>query len=204
MDDKSSDTLMKVNKMVVLNYSICLFCGSRTGGNPAYGTVAEEVGRSVAEEGWRLVYGAGDLGLMGKAARSAKRNGGTVFGVIPSHLIEHEIARFDLDSVVVTENMHERKKVMFMNSDAIVTMPGGPGTLDEFFEVVTWRQLGLHTKPIILLNVGGYWDRLLRLVDGIIEEGFAGESFRNHFSVQESVAALIDELRKARRRESAE
>ncbi len=191
-------------QMVVSHYSVCLFCGSRTGVDPTYGAVAEEFGKAVAEEGWRLVYGAADTGLMGLAARSAKRRGGIVFGVIPRHLIEREIARFDLDAVVVTDTMHERKKVMFMNSDAIVTLPGGSGSLDEFFEVLTWRQLGLHIKPIVLLNVRGYWDGLLALVDGLISEGFADNDFRSQFFVKDSVVALIDELReiRGRRKES--
>ena len=119
---------------------------------------------ALAAAGLRLVYGAGDVGLMGAVARAAIAAGGETFGVIPSHLVAREEGRRDLSRLVVTETMHERKKVMFMNADAIVTLPGGPGSLDELFEVLTWRQLGLHAKPVFLLNVNGYWDPLLALL----------------------------------------
>ncbi len=121
-------------------------------------------GRRWPAQGLRLVYGAGDVGLMGAVARAAMAAGGETFGVVPAHLVAREQGRRDLSRLVVTETMHERKKVMFMNADAIVTLPGGPGSLDELFEVLTWRQLGLHAKPVFLLNVEGYWDPLLTLL----------------------------------------
>ena len=161
-----------------------------------YGDAAAEFGTMVALEGWRLVYGAGGIGLMGIAARSAKAAGGTVFGVIPKHLLDIEVADSNLDTLIVTKTMHERKDTMFANSDAIAVLPGGAGTLDEFFEVVTWRQLGLHRKPIYVLNSGGYWAPLLELVDSAVNNGFAGEQLRNHFVVVDSVSALIEGLRK--------
>ena len=108
--------------------------------------------RLLARNGWRLVYGAGDVGLMGEVARAAIAAGGATLGVIPSHLVAREQGRRDVGQFVVTETMHERKKVMFMNSDAIVVLPGGAGSLDEYFEVLTWRQLGLHRKPILLTS----------------------------------------------------
>ena len=149
----------------------------------------------IAKEGWRLVYGAADIGLMGEAARAAKRVNGSVFGVMPHHLAELEIVRFDLDCLVITETMHERKKVMYMNSDAIVVLPGGLGTLDEFFEIVTWRQLGLHNKPIFLINVGHYWDGLAGFVETVVETGFADPDVNALFTVVDSPLSAISELR---------
>jgi uncharacterized protein (TIGR00730 family) len=158
---------------------------------------AEALGRLIASEGWRLVYGAGDVGLMGTVARSAQAAGGETFGVIPQHLVAWEVGKTDLTQFIVTENMHERKKVMFMNSDAIVVLPGGAGTLDEFFEVLTWRQLGLHKKPVFLLNTEGYWTPLLTMIDHVIEQGFADASLREFITVCENDQALERALRAA-------
>jgi uncharacterized protein (TIGR00730 family) len=146
----------------------------------------------------RLVYGAGDVGLMGAVAREAQAAGGDTFGVIPEHLLQREVGKTDLTRFIVTENMHERKKVMFMNSDAVVTLPGGAGSLDELFEVVTWAQLGLHKKPIFVLNVNGYWSPLLALIDHVIEQGFADASFREFLTVADDVEQLTKMLIAAR------
>ena len=170
--------------------SICVFCGSRSGQNPAYETTARALGALIAARGWRLVYGAGDVGLMGAVANATKDAGGDTFGVIPDHLVKWEVGKTDLTRYVVTENMHERKKVMFMNSDAIVVLPGGAGSLDEFFEVLTWRQLGLHEKPILLANIDGYWDPLIGLVDHVIDQGFADASLKGFVQVVDDVSAL--------------
>ena len=153
--------------------SVCVFCGARFGENPAYKAAAQALGENLARHNWRLVYGAGDVGLMGEVAKATQAAGGDTFGVIPVHLLDREVGKRDLSTFVVTENMHERKKVMFMNSDAVVVLPGGAGSLDEFFEVLTWRQLGLHDKPILLMNVEGYWDPLITLIKSIIDNGFA-------------------------------
>ena len=174
--------------------SILVFCGSRPGRNPAYAADARNLGRGIAENGWRLVYGAGDVGIMGEVARAAQAAGGRTFGVIPGHLFDREVGKTDLDTFVVTETMHERKKVMLMNSDAVVLLPGGLGSLDEFFEVVTWKQLGLHDKPIVVLNTAGYWDALEGLVDQVIAEGFAEESCRGFYSVVDSADAALEAL----------
>ncbi len=171
-------------------YSICVFCGSRAGSDPAYGRAATALGTMLATQDWRLVYGAGDVGIMGLVARAAQAAGGQTFGVIPVHLFEMEVGKRDLSTFVITENMHERKKVMFMNADAIVTLPGGAGSLDELFEVLTWRQLGLHSKPIYLLNINGYWDKLIDLIEHMIASGFVDDSFRHHMTVVESVDRL--------------
>lgn len=174
--------------------SVCVFCGSRNGVDPAYVAAARDLGLVLAERNWRLVYGAGDVGLMGETARTTQAKGGKTFGVIPVHLLAREVGKRDLTQFVVTEDMHERKKVMFMNADAVVTLPGGAGSLDEFFEVMTWRQLGLHQKPIYLLNIKGYWDPLIALIDHMIERGFADEPFRSYMKVVTSVAELTRHL----------
>lgn len=170
--------------------SVCVYCGSRFGADPRYRTDADAVGRMLARNGWRLVYGAGDVGLMGEVARAAQAEGGETFGVIPGHLFAREVGKRDLSTFVITETMHERKKVMFMNADAVAILPGGGGSLDEFFEVLTWRQLGLHQKPIFVLNSAGYWDPLLAVIDRIVEQGFADANLRSFVQVAADVTAL--------------
>ena len=177
--------------------AICVFCGARNGANGAYAEAARALGALLARENWRLVYGAGDVGLMGEVARAAQAAGAQTFGVIPRHLLALEQGRRDLGTLVITETMHERKKVMFSNSDAIVVLPGGAGTLDEFFEVLTWRQLGLHAKPILLLNINEFWTPLAGLIEHVIDRGFAGEDLRDFVSIVPDVAALGDTLRAA-------
>lgn len=179
------------------NSSICVYCGSRDGVLPAYAEAAETLGSAIAEEGWRLVYGAGDIGLMGRVARTAQAKGGETFGVIPSHLFEREVGKRDLTSFIVTETMHERKKVMFMNADAIVVLPGGAGSLDEFFEALTWAQLGLHDKPILLLDVADYWAPLNALTRHVVDQGFAEASLLDFVQTVPDVPALMDRLREA-------
>ncbi len=174
--------------------SICVFCGARQGVNPAYQQAAEALGTGLAQAGHRLVYGAGDIGLMGVTARSAQTAGGDTFGVIPEHLLSWEVGKRDLTQFIVTENMHERKKVMFMNSDAIVVLPGGAGSLDELFEVLTWRQLKLHDKPIYLLNIEGYWQPLLQLLQHTVDQGFADASLLDYITVYEKTADFLDHL----------
>ncbi|MFN4099018.1 MAG: TIGR00730 family Rossman fold protein [Pararhodobacter sp.] len=170
--------------------SVCVFCGSRPGTDPAMMQAAHATGLMLARRGWRLVYGAGDVGLMGETARTALAAGGKTFGVIPTHLMHGEKAREDLDTLVITETMHERKKVMFANSHAIVVLPGGAGTLDEFFEVLTWAQIGLHRKPVVLLDQNGFWQPLIALIDHVIDQGFAAESLRDLMIVVPDVGAM--------------
>lgn len=180
------------------DYSICVYCGSRDGKNPAYAEAADAMGQAIAKERWRLVYGAGDVGLMGRVARAVQRAGGPTFGVIPRHLMDREVGKKDLTTLVITETMHERKKIMFDNADAVVVLPGGAGSLDEFFEVLTWRQLGLHTKPIILLNTEGYWEKLMSLMNHIIDEDFASVSVLERLQVCDTVDGVVAALRTAR------
>mgnify|MGYP002623495109 CR=1 FL=1 len=175
--------------------SVCVFCGARDGVRTGYRDAARDLGAMLAAEGWRLVYGAGDIGLMGAVADAAKSAGGETFGVIPVHLLSREVAKRSHGRFIVTENMHERKKVMYMNSDAIVVLPGGAGSLDEFFEVLTWRQLALHAKPIYLLNTDGYWTKLIELVEHVIAEGFADPTLRGFVTVVDEVSELTEALR---------
>lgn len=177
--------------------SVCVYCGSRSGAMPAYADAARTFGQALAQQGWRLVYGAGDVGLMGEVARAAQTAGGDTFGVIPTHLLAHEVGKTDLTRFVVTETMHERKKVMFMNADAVVVLPGGAGSLDELFEVLTWRQLGLHNKPVVLLNTAGYWSPLLALIDHVIAQGFADPELAEFLSVVDTPSEAVDVLRTA-------
>lgn len=177
-----------------LPLSVCVYCGSRDGADPAYAAAAETLGAAIAERGWRLVYGAGDVGLMGRVARRAQAGGADTFGVIPTHLLQREVGKRDLTRFVITETMHERKKVMFMNADAVVVLPGGAGSLDELFEALTWRQLGLHTKPIFLLNTNGYWNRLIDLLEHVVAQGFAGDDLLGFFTTVTGVDELIAAL----------
>ncbi|NDW47685.1 TIGR00730 family Rossman fold protein [Ruegeria sp. PrR005] len=175
--------------------SVCVYCGSRSGAMPAYAAAARDFGRLLAGEGWRLVYGAGDVGLMGEVARAAQQAGGLTFGVIPVHLLRREVGKTDLTTFVVTETMHERKKVMIMNADAVVVLPGGPGSLDELFEALTWRQLGLHDKPILVLNVDGYWDPLRTLIERTVDQGFADVSLAGYLTWVDTPEAAMTALR---------
>lgn len=177
-------------------HSICVFCGSREGSDPAYANAARELGTWMAGKGHELVYGAGDVGLMGIVANAHQAAGGKTLGVIPQHLLSREVGKRDLSKFVVTETMHERKKVMFMNSDAVVVLPGGAGSLDEFFEVLTWAQLGLHQKPIFALNVNGFWNPLDTLVHHVIKEGFATGSLATLYECVPDIPTFASRLEK--------
>ena len=153
------------------------------------------MGAVIGENGWRLVFGAGDRGIMGAVADSARAAGAETLGVIPTHLIGQE-SNTRRDDQIITETMHERKKVMLMNADAVAVLPGGAGSLDEFFEVLTWAQLGLHAKPIVLVDVEGYWQPLLALIDNVIDQGFAEASLRNLFMVAQGVGDVAGLIKK--------
>ncbi len=176
--------------------SVCVYCGSRPGDDPTFKADAESLGAGLAAEGWRLVYGAGDVGLMGSVARAAQSAGAETFGVIPQHLVDWEVGKTDLTTYVVTETMHERKKVMFMNADAVVVLPGGAGSLEELFEVLTWRQLGLHEKPIFIVNRNGYWDLLMQLLNHVVDRGFADASLLTYVEAVPDADAALTALRR--------
>jgi uncharacterized protein (TIGR00730 family) len=171
--------------------SICVFCGSRFGRNPAMRDAAARLGKLLADEGIVLVYGGGGVGLMGVLANAALQAGGRVVGVIPRFLLKREAGHPALSETVVVDTMHERKLQMFERSDAFVVLPGGLGTLEEFFEVLSWRSLGLHTKPIVIVDEAGYWDPLAALLREVVDGGFADPSHLDHVAV---VHKLMDVL----------
>lgn len=179
-------------------FSVCVFCGARDGSAPEFRAAAQDLGARLAKAGMQLVYGAGDVGLMGAVARAASDAGGDTFGVIPVHLLMREVGRRDLTRFVITEDMHERKKIMFMNSNAIVLLPGGAGSLDEFFEVLTWRQLGLHEKPIYLIDIKGYWGPLMALLRHVVDHGFADASLIDFVTMMPDIDAVMAALEEER------
>lgn len=159
--------------------TICVFCGSSPGARPSYQQAAQAMGETIAKRGWSLVYGGGRVGLMGIVADAALAAGGTVIGVIPEFLADKEIAHAGLTKLQIVQTMHERKALMADLADGFVAMPGGYGTFEEFCEVLTWAQLGLHQKPYGLLNVEGYYDLLLKLFDHALNEQFLRPAHRS-------------------------
>lgn len=174
--------------------SLCLFCGSRPGVDPAHAATAEALGRLLARSGVRLVYGGGAVGLMGIAARAAKAAGGEVVGVIPRCLMREEVAQAGLDELIVVETLHERKALMHERSDAFIALPGSIGTLDELFEALTWRELGIHSKPILLLGSNGYWAPFMTLLRHLDAEGFAPPDLFDVVEELPDLARLADRL----------
>jgi uncharacterized protein (TIGR00730 family) len=174
--------------------SVCVYCGSRPGEQPAFADAARAVGEAIARRGWRLVYGGGRAGLMGLVADAALRGGAPVVGVIPRSLMEREVGHAGLTELHVVETMHERKLMMAERSDAFIALPGGIGTFEELFEVWTWRQLGYHDKPVGLLNVGGYYDTLLAFLHQTVAQGFVAEPQHALLRVHDDAAALLDDL----------
>lgn len=171
--------------------SLCVFCGASPGTLPAYAEDAAALGRAMAEAGVRLVYGGGGIGIMGVTARAVLAHGGTVTGIIPEHLQTAEIALDGLTELHVVPDMHTRKRMMFERSDAIAVLPGGFGTLDETFEILTWKQLNLHAKPVILVNTAGYWDGLLAFCRTMQDAGFIRDRHLQMFSVVDSAAQAL-------------
>jgi uncharacterized protein (TIGR00730 family) len=167
--------------------SICVFCGSSSRVADIYRKSAEDLGRVLGRSGMDLVYGGGHVGLMGIVADSALAAGCRVTGIIPRFLDEWEVGHDGISELVVTESMHERKHLMYQRADAFVTLPGGLGTFDETIEVVTWTQLGLSKKPVILVNINGYWDRFLDLIRFAIDEGFAKPEHAGILTIVDSV-----------------
>ena len=162
--------------------SICVYCGSRYGAQPSYKILARRLGREIAKRGKRLVYGGGHAGLMGVIADAALDSGGEVVGIIPKFLESCEVAHRGLSELHIVENMHERKKMMFDMSDCIVVLPGGIGTLDETFEILTWSQLQIHCKPVIIIDSKGFWRPLHNMLEAIVEAGFADQEIFDLFS----------------------
>jgi uncharacterized protein (TIGR00730 family) len=171
--------------------SLCVFCGARFGRDPATRETAARLGALLAQEGIRLVYGGGGVGLMGVVANAALAAGAKVVGVIPRFLLQREAGHPALTETVVVDTMHERKLQMFERSDAFVVLPGGIGTLEEFFEVLSWRTLGLHSKPIVIVDQGGYWEPLAALLRGVVEGGFAERTHLDHVAFVSDLADLL-------------
>ncbi len=172
--------------------SVCVFCGSRSGDDPAYAEAARVLGETLAEAGIGLVYGGGHVGLMGAVADAVLAAGGDVTGVMPKALVEREISHTGLTQLHVVSSMHERKAMMSELSEGFVALPGGTGTLEEFFEVLTWAQLGEHGKPCGLLNVAGYYDPLIAVFDRMVDRGFLSKAHRAMILVETEPTALLE------------
>jgi|SRR6516162_624331 uncharacterized protein (TIGR00730 family) len=172
--------------------SICIFTGSRPGASPDYAKAAIELARELVKRGLGLVYGGGNVGLMNIIANTALQDGGYVIGVIPDALVSKEVAHAGLSELRVVQSMHERKALMAELSAGFMALPGGIGTMEEFFEVLSWAQLGLHNKPCGLLNVDGYYDSLIEFLDYAVAEDFVKEKDRALLIVENEVAKLVD------------
>lgn len=173
---------------------VCVFCGSSAGARPIYTKTAQQLGKAIASQNMGLVYGGGSIGLMGIIADAVLKERGEVIGVIPYALSSNEIAHQDLTELRYVPGMHERKAMMADLSDAFIAMPGGFGTLDEFFEILTWSQLGFHSKPIGLLNVDGYFDLLLAFIDHILQERFIQAKHHQLMVISSEPEMLLSEL----------
>lgn len=178
--------------------SVCVFCGASQGSDAQYFHAAQEVGRHFAKENISLVYGGGGIGLMGVLATTAIENGGKAIGVIPKFLKEREVAQQGLTEAISVNSMHERKLKMAQLSDAFILLPGGFGSLEEFFEAVTWTQLGLQEKPVGILNVAGYFDSLLNFLDNAVGCGFVFHEHREMISASDNITDLLVSLSKTK------
>ncbi len=182
------------------NQKLCVYCGSGPGTDPIYVEAARTLGKSIADSGLGLVYGGGSLGLMGETARAVLGAGGHVTGIIPDFLVKREQMLTDVQQLVVTQDMHERKMTMFEQSDGFVALPGGVGTLEELVEVSTWAQLDQHDKPILLANIGGYWNGLIELFQHMREQQFIRAGLDVHFTVVEQPQDIVPAFLKALKR----
>lgn len=188
-DDSDKDT-----KLIK---SICVYCGSSSSARAEYREAAVQTGAIIARQGWDIVYGGAKVGLMGVVADTALEHGVKVTGVIPKDLIKWEVEHRDLSELIEVGSMHERKMEMVRLSDAFVVLPGGFGTLDELFEILTWKQIGLHDKPIVIVNIGGYWDKLIEMINHIVEENFAMRNSSRLFTIVSNVTDIPDAIRQA-------
>jgi len=174
---------------------LCVFCGTNAGSRPAYGVAARDLGRVLAEQGIELVYGGASVGVMGELADAVQEHGGHVTGIIPQQLMEKEAAHTGIRNLIVVASMHQRKSQMADMSDGFIAFPGGIGTLEGFFEVLTWGQLGIHSKPAGILNVERYFDGLTGFLDHAVREGFLTEAHRKNIIVESDPGVLLDRLR---------
>jgi len=174
--------------------SICIFCGSSFGTNPVFKSTAENIGKTFAQKNITLVYGGGNVGLMGVVSHSVMQNGGKVIGVIPNFMTEKELADYDVTELIMVETMHQRKKKMSDIADAFIAIPGGIGTLDELFEIFTWKQLKLHNKPIGLLNTEGYYNSMLEFLKVMVANGFLKQEILDYLIVKDNIEDLLSAL----------
>jgi hypothetical protein len=172
--------------------AICVFCGSNAGDRPAYAAAARALAELLVRRGMTVIYGGGSIGLMGVLADAALAAGGRVIGVLPGHLSRREVAHAGLTEMHIVASMHERKALMAQRADAFIALPGGLGTLEELFEVLTWSQLGLHAKPCALLNADGYYDRIIDFLDQSVARGFVQPRHRDMLLVDTDPARLLD------------
>jgi uncharacterized protein (TIGR00730 family) len=184
--------------------SVCVYCGSRHGVQPAYTEAARALGQAIGERGWQLVYGGGKVGLMGEVADAVIAAGGRAVGVIPESLMRREVGHQGLHELHVVPNMHVRKQMMAERADAFIALPGGIGTLEELYEVWTWRQLGYHHKPIALLNIQGYFDALLQFMRSTVSEGFLAQEQLDALQVDTDAVRLLESLNLGARRQGNE
>ena len=179
--------------------TVCVYCGSSTKVDQVYLQAARDMGAEIAKSGLGLVYGGGNVGLMGACANAVLEAGGDVHGIIPSHIADKEVEHKGLTRLDVVDTMHERKQMMVDHADAFIILPGGLGTMDEFFEIMTWKQLGLHDKPILVVNIAGYWDHLMMLIDTLVAKGFARQVDKDMLIVVDEVDEVVDALNTAPR-----
>ena len=172
-----------------------VFCGSRHGNAPVYTEAARMLGRGMAHAGIRLIYGGGAVGLMGEVADAVIGAGGAVSGIIPSFLHDREVMHRGVDDLVITDSMHDRKALMFARAEAFIVMPGGLGTFDELMEILTWRQLGLHDKPILIVDVNGWAHGVKLVLENAVAQGFAAPQTRDLYEVVDDVPTALDRLR---------
>jgi len=174
--------------------AVCVFCGSAFGFDGSWARAARQLGKGLAASGITLVYGGSHSGLMGEVAEAALRAGGRVEGIIPRHLLPNEDPFDEISELTVVDDMHTRKRLMFDKADAFCVLPGGLGTLDETFEILTWKQLGLHDKPVFLVNVDGYWTPWLALLDHVIAQGFARPAVRYFYQLVDTIDDMVNRL----------
>lgn len=186
--------IKRIEPMTQPSFSLCVYCGSRPGANPAFADTARAVGQWIGEHGGQLVYGGGRNGLMGIVADATMAAGGQAIGIIPKALVEREWAHHGCTELHVVDNMHERKRMMADKADAFLALPGGIGTFEEFFEVWAWRQLGYHDKPVGLLNVAGYYDGLMAFMRTGVEQQFMGDTQMDLIREDSDAATLLQEL----------
>jgi uncharacterized protein (TIGR00730 family) len=176
-------------------HAVCVYCGSSAGTDPTFAEAARALGKTLAQNRIRLVYGGGSIGMMGALAGSVLAHGGGVTGVIPEFLVDKEHMLAGAQEIIVTRDMHERKRVMFERADAFVALPGGIGTLEELVEQLTWAQLGRHRKPILLANIAGFWDPLCELLDHMNALGFLHSTSRLNYLIADTVEQILPALR---------